>query len=166
MGSRFGRAAATAAAVGVAMFAGVALAHEDMGHVPDTPAAKAVVARHQNFKQLGGAFKSIFDELKKDAPDKAVISASAQKMNTLAGQEASWFLEGTGAEAGVKTGAKPEIWSDPKGFAAAVQKLQTETGKLQQVASAGELAAIKAQVQATGGACKTCHDKFRVPDNH
>ncbi|HKR87510.1 MAG TPA: cytochrome c [Phenylobacterium sp.] len=162
MGFRFGRAAAVAA--GVAMIAGAALAHEHMGDVPDTPAAKAVVARHQSFKQLGGAFKAIFDELKKDAPDKAVIRANAQKMNALAGQEASWFPKGTGPEAGVKTDAKPEIWSDPKGFAAAVQKLQTETAKLQQVSVGGDVAAIKAQVQATGGACKGCHDKFRVPD--
>lgn len=166
MGFRFGKAVAVGAAVSLAMFAGAAVAHDDMGPVPNTPAAKAVVARHQNFKQLGGAFKAIFDELKKDAPDKAVIAANAQKMNTLASQEASWFPKGTGAEAGVKTDAKPQIWSDPQGFAAAIQKLQTETGKLQQVATAGDFTAIKAQVQATGGACKNCHDKFRVPDKH
>jgi cytochrome c556 len=87
-------------------------------------------------------------------------------MNTLASQEASWFPKGTGPEAGVKTGAKSAIWTDPKGFAAAIQKLQAETGKLQQVASAGDLSAIKAQVQPTGGACKSCHDKFRVPDKN
>jgi cytochrome c556 len=164
MGFRFGKAAAAGVAVSLAMFAGAALAHDDMGPVPNTPAAKAVVARHQNFKQLGGAFKAIFDELKKDAPDKALISANAQKMNTLASQEASWFPKGSGPEAGVKTGAKPVIWTDPQGFAAAIQKLQSETGKLQQVAAAGDISAIKAQAQATGGACKNCHDKFRVPD--
>jgi len=166
MGFRFGRAAAVCVAAGVAMIAGAALAHEDLGKVPDTPAAKAVVARHQNFKQLGGGFKAIMDELKKGSPDKAVISASAKKMNTLASQQASWFPKGSGPEAGVKTGAKPVIWTDPKGFAAAVQKLQAETGKLQQAASAGDLAAIKTQAQATGGACKSCHDKFREPDKH
>lgn len=160
MGLRFGMAVAA----GLAMIAGAALAHEDLGKVPDTPAAKAVVARHQNFKQLGGAFKAIADELKKDAPDKAAIGANAKKMNALAAQEASWFPKGTGPEAGVKTGAKPEIWSDPKGFAAAVQKLEGETAKLQQVSASGDVAAIKAQVQATGGACKGCHDKFRVPE--
>lgn len=166
MGLGFGKAAAAVAAAGVAMIAGAALAHEDMGSVPNTPAAKAVVARHHNFKQLGGAFKAIFDEIKKDSPDKAVISTNARKMNALASQEASWFPKGTGPEAGVKTDAKPEIWSDPQGFAAAVKKLQGETAKLQQVSAAGDMAAIKAQVQATGGACKSCHDKFRVPDKH
>jgi cytochrome c556 len=157
MGLRFGRTAA-ACGLGVALLAGAALA-ADTG-------ADAVKARQQNFKQLGGAFKTIFDELKKPDPDKAAIAAAATKMNTLASQEQTWFPKGSGPEAGVKTGAKPEIWSDSAGFAAAVQKLQGETAKLQQVAAGGDITAIKAQAAATGGACKNCHDKFRVPDKH
>lgn len=165
MGSKFGKTASAALAA-AALAAGAALAHDDLGPVPDTPAAHAAAARHQNFKQLGGAFKAILDELKKSAPDKAVLSANAEKMNALAKQEASWFPQGSGAESGVKTAAKPEIWRDPQGFAAAVQRLQGETAKLQQVAIAGDLAAIRTQAQATGGACKNCHDKYRVPDQH
>lgn len=162
MSFRFGKAAAVG--VGVALIASVAVAHDDMGPIPDTPLAKAAAARHQNFKQLGGAFKGIFDQVKKDAPDTAVISANAAKMNTLASQLPSWFPKGSGAESGVKTDAKPDVWSDPQGFAAAIAKLQAATGKLQQVAATGDVAAIKAQIQATGGACKNCHDNYRVPD--
>jgi cytochrome c556 len=155
-------AAAAALAASVAA-GGVALAH-DVGPVPNTPGAHAAAARHQNFKQLGAAFKAIMDELKKSSPDKAVLSANAAKMNTLAAQEPSWFPKGSGPESGVKTDAKPQIWSDPKGFAEAVRRLQTETGKLQQIAAAGDVAAMKEQARATGGACKNCHDKFRVPE--
>jgi len=166
MSFKFGPAAAAGAAVAVAMIATVALAHDDMGPVPNTPAGKAAAARHQNFKQMGGAFKGIVDQVKKDSPDKAVIAANAAKMNVLAGEAPSWFPKGSGAESGVKTDAKPEIWSDPQGFAAAVAKLQAATGKLQQVSVAGDMAAIKAQVQATGGACKNCHETYRVPEKH
>jgi len=166
MSFRFGKVAAAGAALGVAMAASVALAHDDLGPIPNTPAGKAAAARHENFKQLGGAFKAIVDQLKKDAPDKAVIAANAQKANALAAQQPSWFPKGSGAESGVKTDAKPEIWSDPQGFAAAVQKLQAATAKLQQVASTDDMAAIKAQVQATGGACKNCHETYRVPEKH
>ena len=161
MGSRGGGAAAAALVVGFALGASVALAAEGAA----TPQAKAVAARQQSFKQLGGAFKAIMDELKKPDPDQAVLAANARKMNALATQEASWFPRGTGAEAGVKTGAKPEIWSDPQGFAAAVQRLQAETGKLQ-LAATGGLEAFQAQARATGGACKNCHDKYRVPEKH
>jgi cytochrome c556 len=165
MDSRFGGAAAAALALGAAAAAGAALAHEDMGKVPNTPAGRAVAARHQSFKQLGGAFKALVDELKKPSPDKTGLAASAQKMNDLASQQISWFPAGSGPESGAKTAAKPEIWRDPAGFAAAVQRLQGATTKLQQVAVAGDdLDALKAQVRETGGACKNCHDKFRVPD--
>ena len=147
-----------------AVVAGGALAHEDMGKVPNTPAGKAVAARHQNYKQLGGAFKALTDELKKDTPDKAVIAASAAKMKALAGQIPSWFPKGSGPESGAKTDAKPDIWKDPNGFAAAASRLQVETAKLDQFAAAGDLEAVKGQVRATGGACKNCHDKYRVPE--
>jgi len=160
---RFGKAAAAASAAGAVLVAGVALAH-DIGAAHKTPAGQAAAARHQNFKQLGAAFKAINDEVRKGSPDQAVLAANARKMNALAGQMGGWFPKGSGAGAGVKTGAKSEVWSDPQGFAAAVQRLQGATDKLQQVAVGGDAAGLKAQVQATGGACKGCHDKFRTPD--
>jgi cytochrome c556 len=166
MSFKFPRVATAGLAVGVTMFASVALAHDDIGPVPNTPAGKAAAARHENFKQLGGGFKAIIDQVKKDAPDRAVISANAAKVNTLAGQLPSWFPKGSGAESGVKTGAKAEVWSDPQAFAAAAARLKAATGKLQQVSLTGDMAAIKAQVQETGGGCKNCHDKYRVPDKH
>lgn len=161
MGLRFGGTIGAALGVGAMLAAGAALAQ-----APASPGAQAVAQRQQNFKQLGRAFKGLMDEMKKPAPDKAVLAANATRMNDLAKQEANWFPKGSGPEAGVKTGAKPIIWSDPAGFAAAVKRLQGETGKLQQVAASGDVAALRVQAQATGGACKNCHDKYRVPDEH
>ncbi|CAN7281689.1 cytochrome c [Phenylobacterium sp. LjRoot219] len=163
MSVRFGKAAAAAAALGAVVIAGAAVAH-DVGPAPKTPAGKAAAARHDNFKQVGAAFKAINDEARKGSPDQAALAANAQKLNGLARQMGGWFPKGSGAESGVKTHAKPDVWSDPQGFAAAVQKLQGATGQLQQVTASGDAAGLKAQVQATGGACKGCHDKFRVPD--
>jgi cytochrome c556 len=159
---RFGKAAVAATALG-AVIAGAAIAH-NVGPAPKTPAGKAAAARHDNFKQVGAAFKAINDEARKGSPNQAALAANAQKLNGLARQMGGWFPKGSGAESGVKTDAKSEVWSDPQGFAAAVQKLQGATGKLAQVSASGDTAGLKAQVQATGGACKGCHDKFRVPD--
>jgi cytochrome c556 len=133
------------------------------GALAQTAAQKAITARQANFKQLGGAFKTLNDELKAGSPDGAKITAAALTMKNLAAQEATWFPKGSGPEAGVKTAAKPEIWSDAAGFAAAVRNLQSETTKLHQLAAAGDIDGVKGQVRATGGACKACHDKFRVP---
>ncbi len=161
MDFRFGTAAAIAAAV--ALLAGAAAAHDE-GPQPATPAGKAAGQRHQNFKQIGAAFKAAMDETKKGDPDAKVIGASAQKIVTLSSQLTTWFPKGSGPGSGAKTHAKAEVWSDPQTFAAAAKRLQTESAKLQELAAAGNADATKAQVMSLGGACKNCHDKFRVPD--
>jgi len=149
-------------AIGVLVALGVGAAVAAGGALAQSAGAEAVKARQANFKQLGGAFKAINDQLKANKPDLAVIKASAQKMKDLAAQEATWFPAGSGPEAGVKTAAKPAIWSDAAGFAAGVKRLQAETTKLADAANGGSLDAVKAQVPATGKACGGCHDKYRL----
>lgn len=158
--------AVVALAVGFGVAAGGALAHEHMGPMPKSPMGKAAYARHQNFKAQGAAFKAVLDEIKKDQPDKGVIAANAGKLKTLSSQLPTWFPKGSGTESGMKTDAKPEVWSDPAGFAAAANRLQVEASKLDQLARAGDIAGVKGQVRAVGGACKNCHDKYRVPEQH
>lgn len=144
----------------VGLTAGAALAQDNTA-APTTPGGKAVVARQAHYKELNGAFRAINEQLKAETPDKAAIGVGAGKMKALGADLASWFPKGSGPEAGVKTAAKAEIWTDAEGFAAAATKLQGETAKLADVATAGDMEAIKAQVRATGGACKICHDKYR-----
>jgi cytochrome c556 len=151
-------------ALGVAAAAGGAFAHEHMGPMPKTAAGKAAYQRHQNFKAQGAAFKGILDELKKDSPDMKLLAGESAKLKTLASQLPTWFPKGSGVESGMKTDAKAEVWTDAAGFAAAANRLQLETSKLQQLGAAGDLAGFKAQARAVGGACKNCHDKYRVPE--
>lgn len=125
---------------------------------------QAVAARHANFKEQGAAFKALNDELKKDAPAKAVLAASALKLKSLSTQLPTWFPRGSGPESGSKTEAKPSVWTDAAGFSAAANRLQVEASKLQQFAAAGDVAGLKVQARAVGGACKACHDKFREAD--
>jgi cytochrome c556 len=128
---------------------------------PATPGGKAVLARQAHYRELNGAFRAINEQLRGDTPDKAVIATEAGKMKALAADLPSWFPKGSGPEAGVKTAAKAEIWTDAEGFDAAAMRLQVETAKLADVATAGDPEAIKAQARAIGGACKNCHDKYR-----
>lgn len=151
-----------ALAMGLAA-AGAALAQDA---APTTPGGKAVLARQAHYKELSKAFGGLNGELRKEAPDKAVIAADAAAAASLAKDLPSWFPKGSGPEAGVKTAAKAEIWTDAAGFAAAAGKLADETAKLQQAATAGDIDAIKAQARATGGACKNCHDTYRAAEQH
>lgn len=158
------RALAVTVGLGLAT-AGTALA-ADPPPAPTTPGGKALVARQAHFKEQNATFKAINDETRKDAPDKAAIAASAAKLKALAVDLPTWFPKGSGPETGLPTAAKPEIWTDADGFAAAAAKLQDETAKLAAVSTGGDMDAIKAQVRATAAACKTCHDKYRTPDQH
>ena len=127
-------------------------------------AAKVEKARMDKFHEMGKAFKTIVDGLKADNPDTKSMSAQAHVMVGLSHKVTSWFPKGSGPEAGIKTRAKGEIWTDWATFAAAAKGLETESAKLEAVTRAGNLDAIKLQVKATGNACGTCHTKFRGPE--
>jgi len=144
---------AAVCAAALAMAGGAALAAVN---------AKAVIeTRQANFKDMGKAMKTMNDGLKADTPDMAAIAANAATIRGLAPKITTWFPKGTGPEAGVKTEAKAEIWTDPAGFAAAARRLETEATKLETLARASDVAGTRAQVRVVGGTCKGCHDKFK-----
>jgi cytochrome c556 len=136
----------------------------------ETPADNAVASaeppvieeRQDNFEAIGDAFKLIRGELDKGTPDLAVVAAQANDINARAMRLEGYFPAGTGRDAGHDTEALPAIWEKPEEFAAARQKLIDESAKLASLAEAGDAAAIGPQVMAMGGACKGCHDQFRL----
>lgn len=142
--------------------AGLALSLTVGGAAAQGEMGAAVKDRQAHFLQQGAAFKAILDELKKDTPDPAVISANAAKLKSLSAELPTWFPAGSGPEAGVKTQAKAEIWNEPSEFGQAAQRFQAEAAKLDQLAIAGDLAGVKAEAGMVGGACKNCHDQFRA----
>ena len=113
-----------------------------------------------SMRQMGGAQRALGAELGKETPDPVALKAAAARLDTLAGQLPSWFA---GPVTGFPTAGKPEIWSDAKGFAAAAVALKAQTAKLAGLTDGGDVAALKAQAGAMGGACKACHDVYRAP---
>jgi cytochrome c556 len=127
---------------------------------------QTITNRQSNLKDLGGAFKTVRDQLKRSTPNMAEIKQAAQQINDLSADQKHWFPKGSGPEAGIKTAAKPEIWSDATGFAAALDTFSIEAPKLLVLANANDVEGLKSQAKIVGDACKDCHDKFRVPDEH
>jgi cytochrome c556 len=82
-----------------------------------------------------------------------VVARNATYVENLAQMPWDGFHESTKGE---KSAARPEIWSDPKKFQEAADRLQAEAVKLATVARA------KAQFGAVGKSCGACHDSFRV----
>lgn len=140
---------------------------ESGAEIAQTSAAEPAVIeeRHDNFEAIGDAFKAIRGQLEGSSPDLGVIAASATDINTRAQRIEGHFPEGTGRDQGYDTEALPTIWEKPEEFAQASQKLIDESAALITLAEAGDTAAIGDQVKAMGGACKNCHDTFRLDDN-
>ena len=119
----------------------------------------AIKNRQAAMKLVGYNFGSIgamVNDRKPYNKDEAIRNAS--RIDALSSQPFEFF--GAGTDKG-DTKAKGDVWKDMAKFTAAGEKFQAEAAKLAQVARAGDMAALKAQFNATAGTCKACHDDFR-----
>jgi cytochrome c556 len=144
----------------ISAFAGLAFAQED-----DFDPEPVIAGRQAALREIGAAFKGITDELRKSQPAVALIRQYAQQIDDLAKQQHLWFPPGTGPESEIETAAKPEIWQQPAEFKASQTAMTEHAAKLVQVAAGNDVKAIRAQWQALGRTCKSCHDKFREEDD-
>jgi cytochrome c556 len=150
---------AAVAAVTVAS-AGIAFAA-----LPKDKALAVMHARHEGMESIGKATKAINRELQGNSPDLTLVRFSAGQIAKLSRQASHWFAPGTGPELG-KTGAKPEIWKDPKDFVAKLAAFQRAAQTFNATAAGDDVGAIKARFGDMAGACKSCHDKYRTEMRH
>jgi len=130
-----------------------------------TDVATLMHDRHERYEEIGKAMKGIGRELKADAPSVDVIRPHAALIARYAPQIPSWFPAGTGPETGIRTRAKPEIWTDNRTFLQRAAALRTAADRFHQAAQSGDLAAIRAAQPGLSDACKNCHDRFRAPEH-
>jgi len=93
---------------------------------------------------------------------RAKIQSASTDITQAAGAIDKWFPAGTGPDSGVKTDAKPEVWTDPAGFATAREAFVREANKWVLLGNSTDAAAWKEGAASLGQSCKGCHDKFRV----
>lgn len=127
--------------------------------------ADQIRARQAHYKQMGGAMKAINDQLHGSAPSIGAIRQGSHVILAFAPQILRWFPPGTGPEAGVRTRALPEIWSDNQNFRRAGATLLVAARTLDAAAQRGDLAAIRIAVPQVAHACGTCHDTYRAPQH-
>ena len=70
-----------------------------------------------------------------------------------------------GTEKAGETKAKPEVWSDPAGFAKAASALTEASQKLVTLAEADDKEGFAAQFAAVGKTCGACHRTYKEKDN-
>jgi cytochrome c556 len=148
------------ASAAIAALCGVAYAQR-----PASNAAATIQARQANYKQFGAALKGINDQLRSGSPDVAQIRPRAAFLAERSVLLLRWFPRGTGPEAGVRTRAKPEIWSNHAGFQRAGAAFVVAARTLNRAVQSGDIAQIRAAMPALTRSCGGCHDNFRAPEN-
>lgn len=125
-------------------------------------AADTITARVAGYRSLGSAFKNLNDELRSGTPQPYVLQLSARQIRDVAKAQYGWFPAGSGPKAGVKTAAKPEIWSQPAQFKAAQDAFSNQANAMMKAAQSGDVAAMRAQARQLGATCSACHRTYRV----
>jgi cytochrome c556 len=128
--------------------------------------AEVIRNRQAGLKEMGTAFKNTMDALRASEPQIIMIQQSARTIKSDSVAIRGWFPAGSGPAPGLKTAAKPEIWTKPVEFRAAQNQLAQAADGLQAAAATGNVDSIRTAARALGGACKNCHDQFKVPEQH
>lgn len=133
--------------------------------VSGAQAAAIMKTRQDGMKAMGNDLKTLHRDLDSDDPNMAAVRSAAADIAKKSKEASGWFPAGTGPEAG-KTAAKPDIWQNQQDFAAKLGSLQKIAQQFYSVALAGDANTLKANADNLAGACKACHDKYRMELKH
>jgi cytochrome c556 len=137
------------AAAGMALMATAAQAGAD----------DIIKARQACMKANGAAMGVMVPMMKGEQPyDNAAVQATVDAQNAACADWDKWWVESEQAGATVETFAKPEIWTNAKGFADASAAW---IAAFAAVKASTDEASFKAAFPAVGGSCKGCHENFR-----
>lgn len=122
----------------------------------------AIAARKANYKEIGGAFKSITDEVRSGSPDMSTVRPLAKDIAARSALQLKHFPKGSGPESKLKTRAKALIWKEMPAFTKLQRDMITSANALSAAANAGDKAALSAARAKLGETCKSCHDRYRA----
>lgn len=123
--------------------------------------ADQIRARIEGYRGLGAAFKALNDGLRAPSPQPAALRAAAQRIRAAAGHQFNWFPVGSGPRPGMKTAAKPEIWTQGARFRQLQNGFAAQSSALERAVGGSDVRAMRSAARAVGASCKACHDQFR-----
>lgn len=147
---------------GFGRYFGFAALSAAMVATPLVAAADPIASRIASYRELGASLKNVNDELRSGTPQMLVIQLSARQIRDVARAQYGWFPAGSGPRAGVKTKARPEIWSQAVQFKAAQDAFATQANSFAAAAQSGDVERIRAAARSLGQACGACHRQFRA----
>lgn len=137
----------------VLVTSGLVLAHDDEDKLPPGP----IRDRHELMEGIGKNAKTIGDAMKSGKLDP--VADAADKIHASAGKVVALFPKGSSDPA---SRAKPEIWEQWDRFEKLNKDFEAKSAELAAAAKSG--GDVGAAAKAMFGACKSCHDDFRKPE--
>ena len=129
--------------------------------VPFTAAAlvpgDVISARRDGLKAAGHHMDRIEALLDQRGDTRAAVAPTTEMIRFFEGLPAL-FPPNSGEG---DTRARPTIWSDPGGFAAANANMLSSLRSLENAANTGDKASFQAAFQQTAATCSACHRPFR-----
>jgi cytochrome c556 len=151
------------ALVAVASLAGSAFAHDD--HSPASVAKETAGTRHGLFHVIGAAFGPTGGMISNKAPfDAAQAQLAGARLEVLGGMIKQLTATDT-SKLVPNSEAKPNIWTERADFEAKADNLVKAATALKIAAAKGDKDGTLKAARDVGGACKSCHDKFRKEED-
>lgn len=148
---------AGAAALGVA---GAAFA-QGAAPTPEQRAQRAYETRDSLFKVLGASFGPVGGMLRNPSSfNAAAAQTSAARVEVLAGMIKEMTALDT-SKIVTTSEARPIVWTERADFDKKADDLVKAATAFKVAAATGDQAATLKAAGAVGGACKSCHDKYR-----
>ncbi len=138
----------------IAAFASVAIADVDLSKLPEGP----IRDRVQLMEEIGAAAKKINEAVK--ARDNAAAIAPAEEIARLTPKFPALFPEGS---TDPYSRAKKSIWTNPDEFEAYNDYLAKYATAIATAAKDG--GNVKSATKKMFKSCKSCHQKYRIPDD-
>jgi len=145
------------------VLAGLALGA--VAHAEDAP-EDVITYRGVTMGLMGRHNKAVKMIVNGDVAYKDDLVPHAEALVALGKNLGEQFPAGSGPDSGKETEALATIWSNAKGFDAAVKAYQTAAAALLEAAREGDLAKAAEARGDIGKSCGGCHDDFRKDDDH
>lgn len=113
--------------------------------------------RQAVMKSIGGHMSSMATILRNQVHVED-LALHARGMAALADVAPNVFPEGSNTE---KSKSLDAVWTDPEGFEEAMDEFVAAAKGMSEAAASGEMSQIGPAMNALGGSCKGCHDKFQ-----
>jgi cytochrome c556 len=133
----------------------VSFAHAEKEPLPEGP----IRERHELMERIGKQAKIVGDALKAGKLDP--VGPAAAKIADEAAKALPLFPEGSTHP---RSRAKAEIWSNWPEFEKLMKGLEADARATAQAAE--QEGDVRAAANKMFGNCKSCHDRFRLPEKH